>query len=127
MSISAIAAVVTTSPSTATTRRRRSEHVQHHFQGLSPAIAHAGTRVPERLTSPDQMSKVYRTFGRRHRYMGVGNFSAQCLNGRRQAMIFRLRGVALFGAGNQLVAYQPSGNGRNGQIPWLSFEAFGSS
>lgn len=33
---------------------------------------------------------------RRHRHMRVGDFSAQCLNGRRQAMILRLRGVALF-------------------------------
>lgn len=40
----------------------------------------------------------HRTFRRRQRHKCVGDFSAQCLNGRRQAMIFRLRGVALFGA-----------------------------
>lgn len=67
--------------------------------------------------------------------MYVGDFSAQCLNGRRQAMIFRLRGVALFqvsffrvafwNPADQLEAYQPSGNGSSGHIPWLSLAAFG--
>jgi len=48
--------------------------------------------------------------------MSIGDFSAQCLNGRRQAKILRLRGVALFQAGrNQLDACQPGGNGTNGQ------------
>lgn len=42
-------------------------------------------------------------------------------------MIFRLRGVALFGRGNQLDADQPGGNGTNGQIVWLSLAAFGGS
>lgn len=60
-----------------------------------------------------ELPKLRRTFGRPHRHNSVGDFSAQCLNGRRQAMIFRLRGVALFRA--QPEAYQPSGNGRNGQ------------
>ncbi|MGY3036134.1 hypothetical protein ACVIIV_005304 [Bradyrhizobium sp. USDA 4354] len=36
--------------------------------------------------------------GRRQRHICVGDFSAQCLNGRRQAIILRLRGVALFPA-----------------------------
>jgi len=38
-------------------------------------------------------------------------------------MIFRLRGVALFE--DQFVAYQPNGNGRNGQTIWLSLAALG--
>lgn len=66
-----------------------------------------------------------RTFGRRRRHMGVGDFSAQYLNGRRQAMIFRLRGVALFN--DQFVAYQPSGNGRYGHTRWLSLAGLGGS
>lgn len=66
-----------------------------------------------------------RTFGCRRRHMGVGDFSAQYLNGRRQAMIFRLRGVALFN--DQFVAYQPSGNGRYGQTRWLSLAGLGGS
>lgn len=66
-----------------------------------------------------------RTFGCRHRHIGVGDFSAQYLNGRRQAMIFRLRGVALFN--DQFVAYQPSGNGRYGQTRWLSLAGPGGS
>jgi hypothetical protein len=46
---------------------------------------------------PDaEFAKLLRTFGCRHRHMSIGDFSAQCLNGRRQAMIFRLSGVALF-------------------------------
>lgn len=46
---------------------------------------------------PDpEFAKLLRTFGCRHRHIGIGDFSAQCLNGRRQAMIFRLSGVALF-------------------------------
>ena len=45
-------------------------------------------------------------------------------------MIFRLRGVALFQVcflepADQLEAYQPSGNGSSGHIPWLSLAAFG--
>lgn len=43
-----------------------------------------------------EFAKLLRTFGCRHRHMSIGDFSAQCLNGRRQAMIFRLSGVALF-------------------------------
>lgn len=43
-----------------------------------------------------KLPKLRRTFGRRLRHNSVGDFSAQYLNGRRQAMIFRLRGVALF-------------------------------
>lgn len=43
-----------------------------------------------------EFAKLLRTFGCRHRPIGIGDFSAQCLNGRRQAMIFRLSGVALF-------------------------------
>jgi hypothetical protein len=46
-------------------------------------------------------------------------------NGRRQAMIFRLRGVARFQ--DQFEAYQPRGNGMSGQSVWLSFAAFGDS
>ena len=44
-----------------------------------------------------ELPASHRTFGCRRRHMCVGDFSAQYLNGRRQAMIFRLRGVALFG------------------------------
>lgn len=66
-----------------------------------------------------------RTFDCRRRHMGVGDFSAQHLNGRRQAMIFRLRGVALFN--DQFAAYQPSGNGRYGQTRWLSLAGLGGS
>lgn len=43
-----------------------------------------------------ELPKLHRTFGCRLRHNSVGDFSAQYLNGRRQAMIFRLRGVALF-------------------------------
>lgn len=43
-----------------------------------------------------KLPKLRRTFGRRLRHNSVGDFSAQYLNGRRQAMIFRLHGVALF-------------------------------
>lgn len=60
------------------------------------AIIHC-SRSLSRLTGAE-LPKPHRTFGRRRRHMGVGDFSAQCLNGRRQAMIFRLRGVALFEA-----------------------------
>ncbi|TWB04516.1 hypothetical protein FBZ96_102993 [Bradyrhizobium stylosanthis] len=65
-------------------------------------------RPPARPVSPPPSSRtahgaelpgIHRTFGCRHRQKGVGDFSAQCLNGRRQAMIFRLCGVALFQAG----------------------------
>jgi hypothetical protein len=53
--------------------------------------------------SPRAKSAAFRrTFGRRHRHIGIGDFSAQYLNGRRQAMIFRLRGVALFKPTNRL-------------------------
>jgi hypothetical protein len=70
------------------------------------------------------MTKVHRTFGRRQRHMDVGDFSAQYLNGRRQAMIFRLCGVALFPA--QFKAYQPAGNGISGQTRQSSLAAFGN-
>ena len=39
-------------------------------------------------------------------------------------MILRLRGVAFLGG--QFEAYQPRGNGTNGQTVWLSFATFGS-
>lgn len=43
-----------------------------------------------------KFARHHRTFERRHRHIGVGDFSAQYLNGRRRARILRLRGVALF-------------------------------
>jgi hypothetical protein len=43
-----------------------------------------------------EIVKLCRTFGRRHRHIGVGGFQRPMPNGRRQAMIFRLCGVTLF-------------------------------
>ena len=48
-----------------------------------------------RATNSDRLP---RTFRRQHRHIGIGDFSAQYLNGRRQAMILRLRGVAFWAA-----------------------------
>ena len=73
--------------------------VRHDAEAL--ATARRSTRR-RRIYSRDSrglahpsLPKIHRTFGRRRRHMSVGDFSAQCLNGRRQAMILRLRGVAL--------------------------------
>ncbi|OKO73415.1 hypothetical protein [Bradyrhizobium sp. AS23.2] len=99
--------------------------------GLSPSVRDRRLATSARVfkalerSGGAELSKLHRTFGCGHRHIGVGDFSAQCLNGRRQAMIFRLRGVALFQ--DQFEAYQPSGNGMNGQAVWLSFAAFGDS
>ena len=41
-----------------------------------------------------EIVKLCRTFERRPRHIGVGGFQRPMPNGRRQAMIFRLRGVA---------------------------------
>lgn len=44
-----------------------------------------------------KFARFRRTFERRDRHTCVGGFQRPMPNGRRQAMIFRLRGVALFG------------------------------
>jgi hypothetical protein len=43
-----------------------------------------------------KFARFRRTFERRDRHTSVGGFQRPMPNGRRQAMIFRLRGVALF-------------------------------
>lgn len=74
---------------------------------------------------------------------GCWGFQRPMPNGRRQAIILRLRGVALFKRlfcrrrdlqtsrsselPNQLEACQPGGNGTNGQTIWLSLAALGGS
>ncbi|MGT2436429.1 hypothetical protein ACU4GH_11580 [Bradyrhizobium betae] len=82
-----------------------------YFKGLWPADRR-------------KIAKTDRTFGCRRRPISIGGFQRPIPNGRRQAMIFRLRGVAL--SWDQFVAYQPNGNGRNGQTIWLSLAALGS-
>lgn len=77
--------------------------------GAEKALLTLGAHSPRNTTSARfskvlelelsrRIRKTRRTFGRRGRHMSVGRFQRPMPNGRRQAMIFRLRGVALFQA-----------------------------
>jgi hypothetical protein len=60
--------------------------------------------------------KLCRTFRRRPRHIGVGGFQRPMPNGRRQAMIFRLRGVTLFQPSVRRVPAERKRHERPGQL-----------
>ena len=83
-------------------------------------------------SSAGEITKPHRTFEADNRHIGIGDFSAQYLNGRRQATIFRLCGVALFSADKLAVHLSstrtnPPGTGRwarPSRCRWLHREVF---
>ena len=63
-----------------------------------------------------EIVKLCRTFRRRPRHIGVGGFQRPMPNGRRQAMIFRLRGVTLFQPSVRRVPAERKRHERPGQL-----------
>ncbi|MET4328346.1 hypothetical protein ABIB80_004177 [Bradyrhizobium sp. i1.15.2] len=63
-----------------------------------------------------EIVKLCRTFCRRHARIGVGGFQRPMPNGRRQAMIFRLRGVTLFRPSVRRVPAERKRQERPGQL-----------
>lgn len=63
-----------------------------------------------------EIVKLCRTFRRRPRHIGVGGFQRPMPNGRRQAMIFRLRGVTLFQPSVRRVPAERKRQERPGQL-----------